>query len=88
MAQIRVKVRNNRTGREYFVSEEGWDNIVKQGWDGRFTILDKRQLVEANTPSYLPPEIGQAAEAAAKALSAGDQLGKPSGGSQASPIND
>jgi hypothetical protein len=84
MAQIMTKVRNIRTGREYLLSEEGWANIVKQGWEGRYEVLDRRQLVSSSASSYIPAEIGEAASAAAKALEAGEQLERPSVGSQSS----
>lgn len=74
MAQIMVKVRNLRTSREYLVSEKGWEDIVKQGWENRYTVLDRRQLVESTTPSYIPAEIVQAAESAAKALELGERV--------------
>lgn len=70
---ILIKVRNNRTSREYPITEQGWDDIVKQGWEGRFTVLDRRQVVDQPKDSFIPPEIGAAATAAATALTAGQQ---------------
>ncbi len=70
---IMVKVRNLRTQREYLISEEGWNNILKQGWQNRYEVLDRRQAVTAPKESYIPAEIGAAATAAASALEAGQQ---------------
>lgn len=85
---IMVKVRNNRTTREYLLSEEGWTNIVKQGWDGRYTVLDRRQTVDAPKDSYIPAEIGSAATAAATALEAGQQDRNPGGNADDADANE
>ena len=76
---IMVKVRNLRTSRDYLISEEGWNSIVKQGWEGRYEVLDRRQVVTAPKESFIPAEISSAATAAATALEAGQQDTHPVG---------
>lgn len=72
MSQIMIKARNIRTGREYLITEKGWEDILKQGWSNRYEVLDRRRMAAITTDTYIPEEISAAASAAAKALEAGD----------------
>lgn len=85
---IKVKVRNIRTSQEYFISEDGWNAIVKQGWEGRYQVLDRRTVVDTPKSSYIPAEIGAAATAAASALEAGQQDTHPGGNADDADASD
>ena len=69
-----ITIRNEKTGKEYQVTDEGWAKIEAQGWASRYAVLDRRKPVEKATPTFIPKEIaGRAAEAAEKALKAGEK---------------
>lgn len=65
-------IRNEKTGRQYQVDENGWAAIEKQGWASRFVVVDKRQLTDPAKTTFLPKEIAEeASAAAAKAIAEG-----------------
>lgn len=61
-----VTIQNVKTQKVYTVSAEGWANIEKQGWASRYTILERRKLIEKATPTFIPKEIADKAKGAAK----------------------
>ena len=58
-------IRNLKTEKEYTVTASSWDTIVKKGMGNRFTIV-REHVAMAKTPSFIPPEVKQAANKASK----------------------
>ena len=67
-----LRIRNEKTGKVYSVTSDGWASIEKAGWASRYTVLERRALTDKKQPSFLPKEIAEKAKSAAeKALEAG-----------------
>lgn len=76
----RVVVRNLRTGKEYPLTGEEWAAIQKKGWASRYEVVRETSLPRDRKVTYLPKEIKQAANAAAKV--AGEQKENPAPGAR------
>lgn len=49
-------IRNNKTGVEYPVTEDGWQAIVAKKFSGRYTIV-REEKAEEKRNRFIPPEI-------------------------------
>ena len=58
-----IIIKNLKTEKEYSVTEASWSDMVSKGFGKRFTIV--REVISTpNAPSFIPPEVRQAARAA------------------------
>lgn len=60
MATTQIVIKNLKTEKEYTVSGESWEEMVRKGLSRRFTIVRQQRPV-INAASFIPPEIEQAA---------------------------
>lgn len=59
-ATTQVVIKNLKTEKEYTVSSEAWEEMIRKGISRRFTIV-RHQRPLANAQSFIPPEIQAAA---------------------------
>lgn len=60
MATTQLVIKNLKTEKEYTVSGEAWEEMVRKEISRRFTIVRQQRPV-INAPSFIPPEIQNAA---------------------------
>lgn len=79
-----LRIQNIKTTKVYDISPEGWDKIKAQGWESRYSILDRRKVIDPEQPTFLPDEIRKSArDAAEKAIADGLKESKPAGNAPA-----
>lgn len=57
MAHKQIHVRNNRTGKDYVLGQEGWDNLGRLKMQSRFTIIEERLVSDTPKATFIPGEI-------------------------------